>query len=163
MSRIEQCAARLGRIVACRHDAANGAGPGGKGARDRDAYTEATLGAIVAVGFGLGAVSVMTLNAGRSTRSVAHVLHETEIEPRDPRHVRFNALVIAVREFDTEPPSRISVARAFSAATAGWRLCRQRQPSHWLTQCASSRYCSLRRVEHHRTSQAFVRSKEGVP
>jgi hypothetical protein len=44
----------------------------------------ATLGAIVAVGFGLGAVSLMTLNAGRSTRSVAHVLYETEIEPRDP-------------------------------------------------------------------------------
>jgi uncharacterized membrane protein len=44
----------------------------------------ATFGAIVAVGFGLGAVSVMTLNAGRSTRSVAHVLYETETGPRGP-------------------------------------------------------------------------------
>jgi hypothetical protein len=44
----------------------------------------ATFGAIVAVGLGLGAVSLMTLNAGRSTRSVAHVLYETETEPRDP-------------------------------------------------------------------------------
>ena len=44
----------------------------------------ATLGAIVAVGFGLGVVSLMTLNAGRSTESVAHVLHQTEILPRDP-------------------------------------------------------------------------------
>jgi hypothetical protein len=43
----------------------------------------ATFGAIVAVGFGLGAVSLMTFNAGRSTRSVAHVLYETETEPRD--------------------------------------------------------------------------------
>jgi hypothetical protein len=44
----------------------------------------ATFGAIVAVGFGLGAVSLMTLNAGRSTRSVAHVIYETETAPRDP-------------------------------------------------------------------------------
>jgi hypothetical protein len=44
----------------------------------------ATFGAIVAVGFGLGAVSVMTLNAGRSTRSVAHVIYETETAPGDP-------------------------------------------------------------------------------
>jgi hypothetical protein len=44
----------------------------------------ATFGALVAVGFGLGAVSLMTLNAGRSTRSVAHVLYETEAGPRDP-------------------------------------------------------------------------------
>jgi hypothetical protein len=43
----------------------------------------ATLGSIVAVGFALGAVSLMTLRAGRSTRSVAHVIYETEIEPRD--------------------------------------------------------------------------------
>jgi hypothetical protein len=43
----------------------------------------ATLGSIVAVGFALAAVSLMTLRAGRSTRSVAHVLYETEIEPRD--------------------------------------------------------------------------------
>ncbi len=44
----------------------------------------ATFGALVAVGFGLGAVSLMTLNAGRSTRSVAHVIYETETAPRDP-------------------------------------------------------------------------------
>jgi hypothetical protein len=44
----------------------------------------ATFGAIMAVGFGLGVVSLMTLNAGRSTQSVAHVLYDTETEPRDP-------------------------------------------------------------------------------
>jgi hypothetical protein len=44
----------------------------------------ATLGSIVAVGFALGVVSLMTLRAGRSTRSVAHVLYEAETEPRDP-------------------------------------------------------------------------------
>jgi hypothetical protein len=43
----------------------------------------ATLGSIVAVGFALGAVSLMTLRAGRSTRSVAHVIYEAETEPRD--------------------------------------------------------------------------------
>jgi siroheme synthase len=46
--------------------------------------SSAAFGAIVAVGFGLGAVSLMTLNAGRSTRSVAHVLYDTDTEPRDP-------------------------------------------------------------------------------
>ena len=44
----------------------------------------ATFGAIVAVGFGLGAVSVMTLNAGRSTQSIASVLYDTEARPREP-------------------------------------------------------------------------------
>jgi hypothetical protein len=44
----------------------------------------ATFGAIVAIGFGLGVVSLMTLNAGRSTQSLAHVLYDTETEPRDP-------------------------------------------------------------------------------
>jgi hypothetical protein len=44
----------------------------------------ATFGAIVAIGFGLGVVSLMTLNAGRSTQSVAHVIYDTETEPRDP-------------------------------------------------------------------------------
>ncbi len=44
----------------------------------------ATFGAIVAVGFGLGGVSLMTLTAGRSTQSVAHLLYDTETEPRDP-------------------------------------------------------------------------------
>jgi hypothetical protein len=44
----------------------------------------ATFGAVVAVGFGLGVVSLMTLNAARSTQSVAHVLYDTETEPRNP-------------------------------------------------------------------------------
>jgi ABC-type spermidine/putrescine transport system permease subunit I len=46
----------------------------------------ATLGSIVVVGFAVGAVSLMTLRAGRSTRSVAHVLYETETAARD--HVK---------------------------------------------------------------------------
>jgi uncharacterized membrane protein len=44
----------------------------------------ATLGLIVALGLALGVVSLMTLRAGRPTRSVAHVLYETETAPRDP-------------------------------------------------------------------------------
>jgi hypothetical protein len=44
----------------------------------------ATFGALVAVGLGLGAVSLMMLNAGRSTRSLGQMIYDTEIEPRDP-------------------------------------------------------------------------------
>jgi hypothetical protein len=46
--------------------------------------SRATFGAIAAVGFGLAVISLMTLNAGRSTPSVAHVLYVTETEPRGP-------------------------------------------------------------------------------
>jgi nucleoside recognition membrane protein YjiH len=43
-----------------------------------DLMSRGTFGTVVALVFGLGTVALMTLRGGRSTTSVAHVIHDAE-------------------------------------------------------------------------------------